>query len=106
MEVRPPNAAALMPTASHIDPAIFRRSLTGFASNNFAKFLRSKWGQETADAALMRYNVGTSRHWQNAGATVFWQVDVSGKVRTGKVMLYDLDTGKRNGPDPDTFVRP
>lgn len=93
---RPQPTAAPMPTASHIDPAIFRRSLAGYERNNFAKFLRSKFGQETADAALTRYHVGTSRHWQNAGATVFWQVDISGKVRTGKVMLYDLDTGKRD----------
>lgn len=93
---RPQPTAAPMPTSSHIDPAIFRRSLAGYECNNFAKFLRSKFGQETADAALMRYNVGTSRHWQNAGGTVFWQVDISSKVRTGKVMLYDADTGKRD----------
>lgn len=92
---RPQPTAAPMPTASLIDPAIFRRSLAGLEHNNFAKFLRSKFGQETADAALTRYHVGTSRHWQNAGATVFWQVDISGRVRTGKVMLYDPDTGRR-----------
>lgn len=94
--VRPQPTAAPMPTVSHIDPAIFRRSLASLERNNFAKFLRSKFGQETADAALTRYCVGTSRHWGNAGATVFWQVDILGKVRTGKVMLYDPNTGKRD----------
>lgn len=93
---RPQPTAAPMPTASHIDPDIFRQSLVGFERNNFAKFLRSKFGKETADAALTRYCVGTSRHWQNAGATVFWQVDISGRVCTGKVMLYDPDTGRRD----------
>jgi hypothetical protein len=93
---RPQPTAAPVPTASHIDHDIFRQSIAGFERNNFAKFLRSKFGQETADAALTRYYVGTSRHWQDAGATVFWQVDISGKVRTGKVMLYDPDTGKRD----------
>lgn len=93
---RPQPTATPMPTASHIDPDIFRRSLASYDRNNFAKFLRSKWGQETADAALTRYHVGTSNHWQRAGATVFWQVDISERVRTGKVMLYDPDTGKRD----------
>lgn len=88
--------AAPTPPASLIDPAIFRRSLANYQRNNFAKFLYSKFGQEMADAALNRYHVGTSRHWQNAGATVFWQVDIKGEVRTGKVMLYDPDTGKRD----------
>lgn len=35
----------------------------------------------------------TSKHW--TGGTVFWQVDNQGKVRTGKVMLYYPETGKR-----------
>ena len=42
---------------------------------------------------MKRYYVGTSRHWQ--GATVFWQIDSNGKVRTGKIILYNPQTGKR-----------
>lgn len=34
-----------------------------------------------------------SKHWN--GATVFWQIDTRGKVRTGKIMLYSPTTGKR-----------
>ena len=37
--------------------------------------------------------MGTSKHWP--GATVFWQVDISGRVRTGKVMLYNPENGRR-----------
>ena len=29
------------------------------------------------------------------GATVFWQIDVSGNVRAGKIMGYDAKTGHR-----------
>ena len=39
------------------------------------------------------YRVGTSKHW--LGSCVFWQTDVEGKIRTGKVMLYNADNGKR-----------
>ncbi len=39
------------------------------------------------------YNIGTSNHWD--GATIFWYVDARNLVRTGKVMLYDIATGKR-----------
>jgi hypothetical protein len=40
-----------------------------------------------------KYHIGNSTYWK--GATVFWQVDILGRVRAGKIMLYDPDTGKR-----------
>ena len=42
---------------------------------------------------MRRYHVGTSKHWQ--GATVFWQKDCKDRVRTGKIILYNPQTGKR-----------
>ena len=30
------------------------------------------------------------------GSVVFWQIDTLGKVRTGKVMNYNSETGKRS----------
>ncbi len=42
---------------------------------------------------MREYCVGTSKHWP--GACVFWQTDINGCVRTGKVMLYDAESGKR-----------
>jgi hypothetical protein len=38
-------------------------------------------------------NIGTSKY--EPGAVVFWQVDITGRVRTGKIMLYDAVSGKR-----------
>lgn len=29
------------------------------------------------------------------GATVFWQIDIHGNVRAGKIMGYDFETGHR-----------
>jgi hypothetical protein len=42
---------------------------------------------------VSRYFIATSKHWN--GATVFWQIDTQGKIRTGKIMLYSTTTGKR-----------
>ncbi len=41
---------------------------------------------------MQDYAIGSSR---NRG-TVFWQIDVTGKVRTGKIILYDRHTGHRS----------
>lgn len=81
---------------SFIDRATMEATLANYDQNNFAKFLRAKFGPELADAALRRYRVGTSDHWNRAGANFFWQIDDQGNVRTGKVMLYNPVTGKRD----------
>jgi hypothetical protein len=64
-----------------------------YIHNNFILFLAGIFGWETALQAAERYKIGTSKHWH--GATVFWQVDTKGRVRTGKIMLFDKETGKR-----------
>lgn len=66
---------------------------TNGCKNNFIEFLSNVWDVETAQDLAKKYNIGTSKLWN--GATVFWQVDVSNKVRSGKIMLYDSSNGKR-----------
>jgi len=75
-------------------PFIFlKKSRKAYDQNNFAKYLFDKIGKETAMQVLSLYHVGTSKHW--FGATVFWQIDIFGKVRAGKIMLYNKETGHR-----------
>lgn len=81
-----------------ISPVIMQRSLADYDNNNLAKFLLGRFGSEISEKVLRHYHVGTSKHW--AGATVFWQVDGLGKVRSGKVMLYDSATGRRDKREP------
>lgn len=69
------------------------QTLHGYDCNNLYLFLRSKFGTDDAMRLMNEYRVGTSRHWP--GACVFWQTDIDGRTRTGKVMLYDADNGKR-----------
>jgi len=78
---------------SFIPVEVFKASLKAHESNNFVKFLINLFGVEVAGELVSRYFIGTSKHW--SGATVFWQIDTQGKVRTGKIMLYSPTTGKR-----------
>jgi hypothetical protein len=78
---------------SFIPDKVFKASLKGHETNNFAQFLVNLFGIEIASQLVSRYFIATSKHWN--GATVFWQIDTQGKVRTGKIMLYSPATGKR-----------
>lgn len=80
---------------SFIPVEVFKASLnpTAFETNHFVQFLINLFGVEVASQLVSRYFIATSKHWN--GATVFWQIDTQGKVRTGKIMLYSPTTGKR-----------
>jgi hypothetical protein len=78
---------------SCIPKQVFEKSLAGYQGNHFVKYLCSLFGADMAKHLCHRYHIGSSNHW--TGATVFWQLDASGKARTGKIMLYNANTGKR-----------
>lgn len=77
----------------YIPAQLVNKSFTAYNSNNFVSYLKARFGFAIANELVGRYRIGTSRHWP--GATVFWQLDADGNVRTGKVMLYNPETGKR-----------
>ncbi len=68
-------------------------TLTQYNSNNFALILVKLFGYNEAVKLLTLYEIGTSKKWD--GANIFWQIDVNGIVRTGKIMLYNWETNKR-----------
>ena len=78
---------------SFIPVEVFKASLKAHETNHFVQFLINLFGVEVASQLVSRYFIATSKHWN--GATVFWQLDTQGKVRTGKIMLYSPTTGKR-----------
>lgn len=78
---------------SFIPVEVFKASLKAHETNHFVQFLINLFGVEVASQLVSRYFIATSKHWN--GATVFWQIDTQGKVRTGKIMLYSPTTGKR-----------
>jgi hypothetical protein len=80
----------LKPT--YIPPWIYQESLLP-AKNNFLEYLRKLVGKDAMMKLREAYRIGCSEHWK--GATVFWQLDTKGLIRTGKIMLYDRIIGKR-----------
>jgi hypothetical protein len=88
-----PQAAVAGNEPHYINPNVVNDSFLLYDSNNLVQYLINTFGFDAADKAVGRYRIGTSGHWP--GATVFWQLDTEGFVRTGKVMLYNAKTGKR-----------
>jgi hypothetical protein len=70
---------------------LVEQSIDNIYLNNFTSYLLMNFGN--AFTTMRMYRVGTSKHWM--GATIFWQIDADENVRTGKIMLYDANTGKR-----------
>jgi hypothetical protein len=62
-------------------------------TDNFTAFLTDTFGVEPVEGVLSNFCVGTSYYW--FGATLFWYIDKAGKIRSGKIMLYDQATGRR-----------
>ena len=72
---------------------LITRSMVKYYENNFVIYLKSLFGDDLASDLINKYMIGTSKLWP--GATIFWQVDISGNTRQCKVMLYEPTTGKR-----------
>jgi len=88
-----PHIPQVQKKTSVVEPNVFMASLKSYESNNFTKYLLKLFGAEITNQLISKYFIGTSKLWN--GATVFWQIDISGKIRDGKIMLYDPELGKR-----------
>lgn len=94
---KPPKKAT-----SYIDNKIVKKSIN--YDNNLINFLeKNLFGKEITREVIDSYRIGSSNYWKDKKATVFWQIDKSNKVRTGRVMLYDNKTGKRV-KEPRTYI--
>ena len=69
-----------------------QNTLCDYERNPFVMFLLNLFpeNQKGVWQTVRNYFVGTFE-----GKTVFWQIDQSRKIRTGKMMLYNVETGKR-----------
>lgn len=84
---------AIVKEISCIPTKYFEGALTAYGHNNFVIFLETLFGKALSKYLIERFHIGTSKYWK--GASVFWQIDELGNIRTGKVMLYDCKLGKR-----------
>lgn len=88
-----------------IPKKIAQKTIKHFEQNNFIKFIDTQFGIDATNKIINTYFIGTSNHifskrdfsnyQSKKGANIFWQIDIKGRIRTGKIMLYDASTGQR-----------
>ena len=90
---KPVMAKAEPVTPSFMSTDTMQKTLSHYDINPLYQFLCKTIGKEATDRQFERYKVGTSKKW--GGATVFWQIDHEGNVRSGKMMGYNPKDGHR-----------
>jgi predicted RNA-binding Zn-ribbon protein involved in translation (DUF1610 family) len=78
---------------SYFEYSFMLKTLHAYDKNNLILYLLQTFNSEQVKNLIEKYFIGTSKHWK--GSTIFWQIDTAGKIRSGKIMLYDQHTGKR-----------
>jgi hypothetical protein len=68
-------------------------TLGNYENNSFVQFLIDLFPDciEEIKEVVKQYFIGTTK----LGKTVFWQVDQKKRIRTGKIIAYDITSGKR-----------
>lgn len=59
--------------------------------SDFLRFLLTIFDEDTVSRLVSEYFIGVTK----AGDTIFFQMDIQGRCRTGKVMKYNPETGHR-----------
>ena len=83
-----------------VSQEIFFSTLCDYDKNQFVIFLSNIFGKEKTEQAIKTYWIGT---WDKM-RTVFWQVDSEISMRTGKIILYNSENGKRDKTQPPYWV--
>jgi hypothetical protein len=85
------------PEAIFIPKEWFKRSQTGYRFNHFVTFLTTLFDRKTVTDLIQSYHLGTSKSVQ--GGCIFYQVDLQGNIRRGKIIVYNARTGRRGRID-------
>ena len=72
---------------------LVEKSFLNFYQNNFVAFLQTLFDSVEVKEAVNKYLIATSKHYP--GATIFWQIDNLERIHAGKILQYNLETGKR-----------
>lgn len=59
--------------------------------SNFVRFLFEILTDSQIKSIVEKYAIGATKNQE----VIFWQIDIQSKVRTGKIMQYNPETGKR-----------
>jgi hypothetical protein len=63
--------------------------------SNFVAFLRTLFDRSTIVRLMSDYHLGATED----KSVIFWQIDGQERIRTGKIMQYNPETGKRRSID-------
>ena len=82
---------------STVYPSIKQDSLEGWTTNNLVNYI---WNNTKVDYDIIcdkiyEYGIGTSTHSIYKNGCIYWQTDINGDVRTGKLVQYSQASGKR-----------
>ena len=82
---------------SYIYNQIKMDSLDGWTTNNLVYYIWKNLKVHYDDICdkVYQYHIGTSTHTYTKNAPIFWQTDYNGNTRSGKVIQYSPETGKR-----------
>ncbi len=72
---------------------LVEKSFLNCYQNNFVAFLQTLFDSVEVKEAVNKYLIATSKH--HPGATIFWQIDNLERIHAGKILQYNLETGKR-----------
>ena len=75
-------------------PEIYIPKYLGTRSD-FVYFLRGLFNEPETGSTIQRLTGGYCLGCTDTGAVIYWQIDGQKRVRTGKVMRYNSETGKR-----------
>ena len=58
---------------------------------NFLTFLKNTFPEDVVEQAILDYFLSGTKD----KSIIYWQIDLQGRIRTGKIMQYNPETGKR-----------
>jgi hypothetical protein len=59
--------------------------------SNFLTFLKNKFPEDVVEQVILDYFLSGTKD----KSIIYWQIDKQGRIRTGKIMQYNPETGKR-----------
>lgn len=81
----PPGGICIIPSD------IVDKTVRPSTPSDFLVFLQNLLGKEKSDALVNEYRIGVTK----SRYVIFYQIDIKGRCRTGKVMKYNPETGCR-----------
>ena len=88
---------------SKVPASILDHSMTNYNGNHFGTYLNTIFQPEAVQHLLNLYQIGTY-YIYGSTYTIFWQIDTGNNVRTGKLISYDPQTGRRNKNKPTNWI--